>query len=467
VLIRRRFSLLVALSAFVAAGLGWAPATRAADPVVTDATVSVAFTQAAPGADLAGPALAGAAVELIARLDGSDPAAAPLQVLYATTGPTGMVALTGVARSSDPSLPVRLSIAASATTTAPSGPCVIKTTWSATQDGIVSAAAVAVDLVGHATISTTCPPGTPAPAGVVLDGEVVVTVTGGSGIPLPDVIVSLTASTGDAPFQAFDGLTDDDGRAIFSGVGRSDGGPVVTLAATAARTTHELVDGCTFTQHWSGAARDAGAAGTVDLPVTVGLATTVACSAPAADAPLLTGFVLDAAGGPVGLVSAWVAMERADGGRWVGPIGQSAGGGFAVRVQPWGTDDEPARLEVRVIGASTGQRSVGDCTYTDGHLGSLALDVALAEGLDPDPVTITTTVGQQGALCGAVATPGPGSSAPSTGVAPPVGPTITLPPTDAGAAIRGDTGAPLLPALIVALGLAALLLGWELIRRDA
>jgi len=311
------------------------------------------------------------------------------------------------------------------------------------------------------------PDGTPVPAGVALDAEVVVTVTSGSGIPLPEVIVSLTASAGEVPFQAFDGVTDDDGRAIFDGVGRSDGGPVVTLAASAARTTHELVDGCTFTQHWSGTARQAGSPGPIQLPVTVGLATAVACNAPAAGAPILTGFVRDAAGAPVALATAVVTMERADGGRWVGSIGPSPDGSFAVRVQPWGTDDEPAHLQLRVIGAPTGVRSDGACAYTDGHLGSLEFEVALVEGLDPDQVTITTTVGQQSVVCGAVATPDPGVPAPGAGPAPSTGPTITLPPTDAAAAIRGGGHAPLLPALIVALGLAALLLGWELARRDA
>ena len=466
-LIRRRFSLLVVLSAFVAAGLGSAPAARAAEPVVTDGTASVTFTRAAAGADLAGLALAGAGVELVARLDGSDPTAPPLQVLSGTTGPTGMVTLTGVARSSDPSLPVRLSIEASATTTASSGPCSVETTWSAAQYGIISAASVVVDLVGHAAVSTTCPPGTPAPDGVTLDGEVVVIVTGGSGIPLPEVIVSLTASADGVPFQALDGLTDDDGRAVLGGVGRSDREPVVTVAAAAARTTYDLVHGCTFTQHWAGSAREPIAGATLHLPVLAGLATTVACSAPAADAPSLTGFVRDAAGGPVALTSGLLTMERADGGRWIGSIGSSTGGSFAIRVQPWGTDDEPARLALRVIGAPTAQRTDGECTYIDGHLGSLVVDLALVEGLDPDPVTITTTVGQQSAVCGAVATPPPGGSAPGPGGAPSAGPTITLPPTDAAAAVRGDGHAPLLPALIVALGLVALLVGWELIRRDA
>jgi hypothetical protein len=452
---------------FAAAGLGLAPGAHAADPVVNDGVVSVSFVQAAPGTDLAGPALAGAAVEVVASLDGADPAAPPLQVLHRTTGSTGTVTLTGVARSLDPALPVRLLVSATAATSGSSGPCTVTTTWSAVQDGIASAPSVTVELVGHAAIATTCPAGTPVPAGVALDAQVVVTVASGPGIPLPDVIVSLTASAGEVSFQSFDGVTDDDGRTVFDGVGRSDGGPFVTLAVSAVRTTHELVDGCTFTQHWSGTARDEGAAGTTALPVTVGLATSVACAAPAPEAPTLTGFVRDAAGAPVAIATAWLTMERADGGRWVGSIGPGPDGSFAVRIQPWGTDDEPAHLELRVIGSPTGVRSDAACTYTDGHLGSLEFEVALVEGLDPDPVTVTTTVGQQGAVCGAVATPDPGASAPGPGAAPSTGPTLTLPPTDATAAIRGGGHTPLLPALIVALGLAALLLGWELARRDA
>ncbi|HEU0236551.1 MAG TPA: hypothetical protein VFR14_08940 [Candidatus Limnocylindrales bacterium] len=311
------------------------------------------------------------------------------------------------------------------------------------------------------------PGGTPVPAGVALDAQVVVTVASGSGIPLPDVIVSLTAAADGVPFQALDGVTDDDGRAVFDGVGRSDGGPVVTLAASAARTTHELVDGCTFTQRWSGTARQPSDPAAIELPVTVALATSVACDAPEPGAPILTGFVRDAAGAPVAIATAVLTMERVDGGRWVGSIGPSPDGAFAVLVQPWGTDDEPAHVSVRVVGSPTGTRSDGGCTYTDGHLGSLEFEVALVEGLDPDPVMITTTVGQQSVVCGAVATPDPGVPAPGAGSAPSSGPTITLPPTDAAAAIQGGGHAPLLPALIVALGLAALLLGWELARRDA
>ena len=333
---------------------------------------------------------------------------------------------------------------------------------------LVAFAAAGLGLAPGAQAADPVVPGAaPVPAGVALDAHVVVTVASGSGIPLPDVIVSLTAAANDVPFQALDGVTDDDGRAVFDGVGRSDGGPVVTLTAAAVRVTHELVDGCTFTQHWSGTARTASAAGTTHLSVTGGLATSVACAAPGPDAPTLTGFVRDASGAPVAIETAWLTMERADGGRWIGSIAPSPVGSFAVRVQPWGTDDEPARVEVRVIGAPTSERTDGSCTYTDGHLGSLELEVALVEGLDPDPVTITTTVGQQSAVCGAVATPDPGASAPGPGAAPLTGPSITLPPTDAAATIRGDGHAPLLPALIVALGLAALLVGWELARRDA
>jgi hypothetical protein len=307
----------------------------------------------------------------------------------------------------------------------------------------------------------------PLPPGIALDGLVVVAVSGGPGIPLPDVDVILTASVAGVPFQTLGATTDDAGRATFAGVGRPTDGPAVTLVAHGTRVTQSVVDGCTFTDRWSGAAHAAGAAGQVDLPISASLAATIDCPPPGPTAPTLAGVIRDVAGGPIAVATAWVSMERSDGATWTGPIHPTANGSFVVRVQPWGTDDEPADLVVRVLGVPTSQRVVGDCRSSDGPLGALSLDVVLAEGFDPDPVIVETRTAELSGVCGVAATPGPAPAATVVGSAPSIGPSITPPPTDAAAAIRGATTTELLPALVVALGMLALLLGWELVRRDA
>jgi hypothetical protein len=349
----------------------------------------------------------------------------------------------------------------------PDGACIVTTTWVGAQEGLVSVGSLAVGLVGHATIDTSCPTGAPPP-GVALDGQVIVSVTGGPGIPLPGSHVSLRASIADEPFQALEAITDDDGTATFLGVGRGEDGTAVDLVASVARTTYTLVDGCTFSQHWSGSGRGSGgdvAGGTVSLPVATSLTTSVACAPPGPYAPTLSGIVRDEVGAPIAVAAAWLSMTRIDGGTWLGALPTAAGGSFAVPIQPWGTDDDPARLELHVLGVPTRQRVVGDCIHTEGPAGSLVIDVALADGLDPDPVIVVTAVGDLSVVCGVVAAPSPVATPDPD--APDPGPAITLPPTDVAAIVDGGSGSPILPALVAALGAFALLLGLALIRRDA
>jgi hypothetical protein len=464
VLIRRRSILLVLLVLLAAPAGGVLPA-RAAEPVAYDAVVTVTFTEAAAGYDLAGAALAGADVSLVARLGGADPA---LQVLAATTDAAGAARFSGVARGVD-GTPVLLSVVASRTSTTPIGACHATDTRSGSIDGVVSEQTLPLDLIGFLSSTTSCPAGGAIPPGVEPDGAVIVSVTSeGSGIPLAATGVTLTATTADGPFQSLAGTTDDEGRATFSGVGRPTGGVPVTLTAAVSFATSVPADGCTTTYQWSGSARAPGAAGTVEIAVSAGLAATVSCAPPGPDAPVLTGSVVDASGAPVPIAAAWLAMSRSDGARWVGRIEPTAGGQFAARLHPWGSDDDPAEVELRVVGVASGSRTAGDCTYTTGEVGSLAIEVALGEGFDPDPVTIVTTTGDLSSVCGASATPSPGTGSGTVSVpAPSDRPALTLPPTDAAAVLAQRAGTPLLPALVAVLGALALVLGWAVVRRDA
>jgi hypothetical protein len=469
VLFRRRRSLLVLLVALAASTTGAALPVHAADAVVFDGTMTVRFSEARPGYDLAGPALGGADVTLVARLGGADPA---LQLLAATTGPDGTATFTGVARATA-GTPVLLSVEATRTSTIPVGACTLTELRYGSSDGVVAEPTLALDIVGFLSTSTVCPPGGPVPAGIEPDGTVVVTVVGaGSGIPLAAAEVTLTATSDDGPFQSFAGATDDDGRVTFAGVGRPAGATAVTFVAAVAHATSSLADGCTVSDQWSGSEQAPGAAGTVQIVLAAGLSSTITCPPPGPDAPVLGGAIIDASGAAVTVGTAWLTMTRSDGARWVDRIEPGVDGSFAVRLQRWGSEDDPAALEIHVLGVPTGTRTIGDCVHTDGEVGSLSLDVALAEGFDPDPVTVVTATGELHSVCGVVATPAPGAdpepavgSAPSGG--PLVGPSITLPPTDAAASIGRPGHAPLLPALVVALVALAPLVGWALIRRDA
>lgn len=462
-LIRRRSFLLVLL-ALLAAPAGALPA-RAAEPVAYDAAVTVTITEATAGHDLAGAALGGASVTLVARLGGADPA---LQTLVATTNAAGAAYFTGVARGVD-GTPVLLSVVASRTNTTPIGACYATDTRSGSVDGVVAEQTLAFDLIAFLSSSTTCPAGGPMPPGVEADGTVVVSVTGdGSGIPLAATGVTLTAVTADGPFQTLSGTTDDEGRATFTGIGRPTGGVPVGLAAAVSQATSVPADGCTTTYQWSGSAHAPGAAGTVEIAVTAGLTATVRCAPPGPEAPVLGGSVVDATGAPVPIAAAWLTMGRSDGARWVGRIEPNPAGQFAARLHPWGSDDDPAEVELHVIGVASGSRTAGDCIYATGEVGRLAIDVALEEGFDPDPVTIVTATADLSSVCGAGATPSPGAGSGTVSVpAPSDGPALTLPPTDAATALVRPTGAPLLPALVGVLGALALLLGWAVVRRDA
>jgi len=466
---------LLVLPAALAASMIGAPA-RAAEPVTFDATVTVEFTEAAIGFDLAGDPIAGAQVGLVARIGGAEPA---VQSLAATTGAAGTATFDGVARSTGDT-PVLLAIEASRTTGAPIGGCSLTETRYGGVGGVVSEPIVAVDLVGFLSSSTACPPGGPLPPGIVADGVVLVTVVGGAtAIPLPSLNLTLSATAGGVPFQSLAATTDDDGRATFEGVGRPTANAEVTLAAAVADSTMTLVDGCAVTHHWSGSGREPGAAGTVAIVVPAGLATTIACAPPGPDSPVLTGAIRDASGDAVPVATAWLAMTRSDGARWIGRIEPGANGSFATRLQAWGSDDDPATLEIRVQGAPTATRTAGDCIHTDGPVGRVSLDVALEGGFDPDPVTVVAEIGERSSVCGIAAAPAPGGGSTGAGtptpggspaagaLSPASGPSITLPPTDAADALGRAVHEPLLPALVAVLGALALAVGWAVAGRDA
>ena len=195
------------------------------------------------------------------------------------------------------------------------------------------------------------------------------------------------------------------------------------------------------------------------------LALTVGVTVLAADAVTtvdVSGVVLDTEGQPAEVDLARVEeLETPDSEPIVTPIDVAADGSFTVALREWGTPEQPAIAHFDVRGPQGEPVVVNEegCTETTTPFGTL--DVEIPGVVPTEPVEVVLDQVLIDGLCPAV-TATPEREAPA-----PRGPSVTLPPTDAGGASRlapGVTGA--VASMLVLAGIAVLALA-ALVRRRA
>ena len=183
----------------------------------------------------------------------------------------------------------------------------------------------------------------------------------------------------------------------------------------------------------------------------------VALAADAVPTVDVSGVVLDTEGQPAEVDSARVEeLETPDSEPVVTAIDVAADGTFTVALREWGTPDAPALARFVVFGPRGEPVVINEegCTEQTTPWGTLELPIP---GVVPtEPVEVVLDQVLIDGLCPAVtATPEPEAPAPR-------GPSVTLPPTDAGGASRvvpaltGDVASVLVLAGIAAVALAAL-----------
>ena len=83
----------------------------------------------------------------------------------------------------------------------------------------------------------------------------------------------------------------------------------------------------------------------------IGAISVSALPAFAADQPILTGTVVDAAGQPFPVENGTLTMTAPDGGGIYGTqVSVGGDGSFEVEVMPWGTDATPAEVTISITG---------------------------------------------------------------------------------------------------------------------
>jgi hypothetical protein len=194
------------------------------------------------------------------------------------------------------------------------------------------------------------------------------------------------------------------------------------------------------------------------LTLAVALTVLAAEAVPTVD---VSGVVLDTDGQPAEVDSARVEeLETPDGEPIVTAIDVAADGTFTVALREWGTPDAPALARFVVFGPRGEPVVINEegCTEQTTPWGTLELPIP---GVMPtEPVEVVLDQVAIDGLCPAVtATPEPEAPAPR-------GPSVTLPPTDAGGASRlapGVTG--VVASVLVLAGIAILALAAILRRR--
>lgn len=135
----------------------------------------------------------------------------------------------------------------------------------------------------------------------------------------------------------------------------------------------------------------------------------------AADAPVLTGTVVDASGQPFPVEDGMMTMTAPDGGGIHGaPVSVGGNGSFEVELMPWGTEATPAEVTISITGvvSETVETPTG-CIDQYAPVAETTFAVALESGGEPEPVELVAEQQLIGTVCGA------GSS-----------PTTTLPPSE-------------------------------------
>ena len=164
----------------------------------------------------------------------------------------------------------------------------------------------------------------------------------------------------------------------------------------------------------------------------------------AADAPVLTGTVVDANGDPFPVENGLLEMSAPDGGGiHAAQVSVGGDGSFEVEVMPWGTEGNPAEVTITITGAvaETVETPAG-CTDQYAPVAEATFPVALESGGEPEPVELVAEQQLIGTVCGA------GGSADPT--LPPSEVQPTEPPaSEAPAVVVPVTPAPSVPLLVL------------------
>jgi hypothetical protein len=164
----------------------------------------------------------------------------------------------------------------------------------------------------------------------------------------------------------------------------------------------------------------------------------------AADEPVLTGTVVDAAGQPFPVENGRMMITAPDGGGIHGAqVSVGGDGSFEVALMPWGTDATPAEVTITITGVVS-ETVVNDAGCTDqfAPVAEATFDVALESGGEPEPVALVAEQQLIGTVCGAGGTPV--VTLPPSEVEPP-----TQAPTEPPAVVEPVTPAPSAPLAVL------------------
>jgi len=163
----------------------------------------------------------------------------------------------------------------------------------------------------------------------------------------------------------------------------------------------------------------------------------------AADEPVLTGTVLDAAGQPFPVENGTLTMTAPDGGGIYGTqVSVGGDGSFEVEVMPWGTDATPAEVTISITGVvgDTEVNATG-CTDQFAPVAEATFQVALESG-EAEPVVLVAQERLIGTVCGEGSSPG--TTLPPSEVQP-----SEAPASEAPAVVAPVTPAPSQPLLVL------------------
>jgi hypothetical protein len=164
----------------------------------------------------------------------------------------------------------------------------------------------------------------------------------------------------------------------------------------------------------------------------------------AADAPVLTGTVVDANGEPFPVESGLLEMTAPDGGGiHAAQVSVGGDGSFEVEVMPWGSEANPAEVTITITGvvADTTVDAAG-CTNQFAPVAEATFPVALESGGEPEPVALVAQEQLIGSVCGAGGTAGP--TLPPSEVDP-----VTPVPSEPPAVVAPLSPAPSQPLLVL------------------
>jgi hypothetical protein len=164
----------------------------------------------------------------------------------------------------------------------------------------------------------------------------------------------------------------------------------------------------------------------------------------AADAPVLTGTVVDANGEPFPVESGLLEMTAPDGGGiHAAQVSVGGDGSFEVEVMPWGSEANPAEVTITITGvvADTTVDAAG-CTNQFAPVAEATFPVALESGGEPEPVALVAQEQLIGSVCGAGGSAGP--TLPPSEVDP-----VTPVPSEPPAVVAPLSPAPSQPLLVL------------------